>query len=78
MAQWKEKLKIIADTINHVIANDDFPTKITPAVLRDAVRAYPMMGGKRLRPALVMWSCGLFGGKPDRVLPAAAAVEIYP
>ncbi len=77
MAQWKEKLKIIADTINHVIADDDFPTKITPSILRDAVRAYPMMGGKRLRPALVMWSCGLFGGKPEQVLPAAAAVEIY-
>lgn len=77
MAQWKEQLKIIAETINKVIANDRFPEKIEPAVLRQAVRAYPMLGGKRLRPALVMWACGLFGGKPETVLPAAAAVEIY-
>lgn len=77
MAQWKEQLKNIANTINDFIANDRFPEKIEPAILREAVRAYPMLGGKRLRPALVMWSCGLFGGKPESALPAAAAVEIY-
>lgn len=77
MAHWKEQLKNIADTINLFIANDDFPHRIEPAILQNAVRAYPMMGGKRLRPALVMWACGLFGGDPQKVLPAAAAVEIY-
>ena len=73
MAQWKEQLKNIANTINDFIANDRFPEKIEPAILREAVRAYPMLGGKRLRPALVMWSCGLFGGKPESALPAGAA-----
>lgn len=41
------------------------------------VRLYPLRGGKRLRPALTLWSCGAVGGDPVRALNAAAAVEIY-
>jgi geranylgeranyl diphosphate synthase type II len=33
-------------------------------------------GGKRIRPALAVAFCELFGGKPDRALPFAAAVEM--
>jgi len=33
-------------------------------------------GGKRLRPALALAFCALFGGKEDRALPFAAAVEM--
>jgi len=38
---------------------------------------YPCRGGKRLRPALLLWSCGLLGGDESIAIPAAAAVEIY-
>ena len=77
MSDWKSQWKKIADQVSEQIRTDDFPDRIRPAFLRDAVRAYPCAGGKRLRPVLVMWSCGLFGGDPEQALPAAAAVEIY-
>jgi geranylgeranyl diphosphate synthase, type I len=41
------------------------------------VLAYPLRGGKMLRPALVLWSCGVFGGEPRLALPVAAAVEVF-
>lgn len=77
MSDWKTEWRFIADRVSHYIRTDDFPDRIRPDFLRDAVRAYPCAGGKRLRPVLLMWSCGLFGGEPDQALPAAAAVEIY-
>ncbi len=73
----KEALKDIAAQINSYIANDPFPEKIAPEYLRRAVRDYPMRGGKRLRPAIAVWSCGLFGGDIKRAYPVAAAIEIF-
>ena len=32
--------------------------------------------GKRIRPALTLWSCEALGGDPDWALPAAVAVEL--
>lgn len=63
--------------IDEVIANDPFPNNLQPNCLREAVMDYPCRGGKRLRPALLMWCCGLLGGDLTHALPAAAAVEIY-
>ncbi|MDH7601443.1 MAG: polyprenyl synthetase family protein, partial [Armatimonadota bacterium] len=48
-----------------------------PNDLREAVFAYLERPGKRLRPAVLMWSCGAVGGNEDSVLPAAAAVEVF-
>ena len=77
MSDWKTEWRLIADRVSHFIRSDHFTDSIRPDFLRDAVRAYPCAGGKRLRPVLLMWSCGLFGGDPAKALPAAAAVEIY-
>lgn len=73
----REELRKVAEDIQTFIANDSFPTTIEPAYLRRAVIDYPLRGGKRLRPALVLWTCGLLGGDPAKALAAAAAVEIY-
>ncbi len=70
-------LKHIVAMIDELIANDSFPDNLQPDCLRDAVIDYPQRGGKRLRPALLMWCCGLLGGTLSHALPAAAAVEIY-
>jgi geranylgeranyl diphosphate synthase type II len=43
--------------------------------LAEAVRYSLLAGGKRLRPALVLWSCELCGGSRDAAMPAALAVE---
>lgn len=35
------------------------------------------MGGKRLRPVMLLMACELFGGQPDDAMNAALAVEIF-
>lgn len=73
----KQELKINAERVTKVIKDDDFTDTITPNFLKDAVRDYPLRGGKHLRSALLSWCCGLLGGDPETAKFAAAAVEIY-
>ncbi|OWY66907.1 hypothetical protein B7486_34215 [cyanobacterium TDX16] len=47
----------------------------TPLRLLEAMRYSLEAGGKRLRPALVLWSAELCGGSPNAAMPAALAVE---
>lgn len=70
-------LEEIAGQLTRLIEEDPFPRQIQPDYLREAVLAYPLLGGKRLRPALTLWSCGLVGGNPDRAWQAALAIELY-
>ena len=46
------------------------------AVLDKACRYSLMAGGKRVRPALTLEFCRLFGGDPGHALPFGAAVEM--
>ena len=46
------------------------------AMLDEACRYSLLAGGKRVRPALTLEFCRLFGGDPQNALPFAAAVEI--
>ncbi len=73
----KNEVEKVAKRIGALIADDPFPEPVEPENLRSAVRAYPMRGGKRIRPALLLWSCGALGGDPETARFAAAAVEIY-
>jgi len=73
----KEELGRVSSDIIYILANDPFPSPIYPECLCSAVRSYPMRGGKRVRPALVLWACGALGGIPEEAMNAAAAVEIY-
>ena len=72
-----EELSKISALISKLIEKDDFPDTIEPIHLKNAVVSYPMRTGKRLRPALVMWGCGLLEGDIEQSEYAAAAVEIY-
>ena len=72
-----DELSKIAQDVNKVLQKDDFPESILPHYLKEAVLAYPLNGGKRLRPAIAMWSCGLFCQRPEKALLPAAAIEIY-
>lgn len=47
-----------------------------PSSLYDPVRYVMGMGGKRLRPRLLLLTAGLCGGKPEDAIPAARAVEM--
>ena len=48
----------------------------TDGVLDESMRYSLMAGGKRVRPALVLEFCRLFGGRVEDALPFAAAVEM--
>jgi geranylgeranyl diphosphate synthase type I len=71
------ELAVVGRRIGEILAADGFPDTVRPPMLAAAVRDYPSRGGKRLRPALVLWSCGLLGGDPRQAEFAAAAVEVY-
>lgn len=48
-----------------------------PADLYDPVRYMLRLGGKRIRPALTLMSCELFGGKYETALQAALGIEVF-
>lgn len=73
----KNELSEVCGLIDRVIGEDSFPERIEPEALKQAVRSYPSRGGKRLRPALLLWCCGAVGGDLENAIPAAAAVEIF-
>lgn len=73
----QESLKLISGEVERVLKSSAFPEKIEPEFLRCAVRDYPLRGGKRLRPAVLIWSCGLFGGSLERALYPACAAEVF-
>ena len=77
MTDFKDELRRVGEQIGDFLQHDPFPETVRPASLGDAVRDYPGRGGKRIRPALVLWACELFGGDREQALPAAAAIEIY-
>ena len=76
-SQLEKELALVRGLVEEFLEDDPFPETVRPPALREAVRLYPLRGGKRLRPALTLWSCGAVGGDPVRALNAAAAVEIY-
>ncbi len=76
-ALFKDELAKLSLKVSKIISDDEFPCKVSPKFLRDAVKDYPSRRGKGLRPALLTWSCGLLGGNPQLALMPSAAVEIY-
>jgi geranylgeranyl diphosphate synthase type I len=53
----------------------DFIRDDEPPNLIEASRQYPYAGGKRMRPAMVLASCGAVGGNPKDAMPLAVAIE---
>jgi len=63
--------------VSAYILDERFRNQFRPEQLREAVFAYLERPGKRLRPAVLLWSCGAVGGDEETALPAAAAVEVF-
>jgi geranylgeranyl diphosphate synthase type I len=51
--------------------------RFRPPDIEEAALSYFALGGKSLRPAVLLFSCGAVGGREEKALPAAAAVEVY-
>jgi geranylgeranyl diphosphate synthase type I len=52
-------------------------SEFKPVDIEEGVIYYTTLGGKRLRPAVLMAACGAVGGDITKALPAAASVELY-
>ena len=65
---------------SHILALEEYfeaeNTRDTYDFITDGLNYQFSTGGKRLRPALCLLSCELFGGEPSRALPFAMATEI--
>lgn len=72
-----DSLEAVADDIRTLILAHPFLEQVTPEYLRQGLTAYTERGGKMLRPALCMWSCGAVGGDPQQARYAAAACEMF-
>jgi geranylgeranyl diphosphate synthase type I len=72
-----DALKTRAQKVNSMIFNGDYRHKFAPKHLNEAVYSYFELGGKALRPGVLLFSCGAVGGEEERALPAAAGLEAY-
>jgi geranylgeranyl diphosphate synthase type II len=57
------------------LKNENYPE--TPGALYEPIRYIMDLGGKRMRPVLVLLSADLYGAKIHQAMPAAMAVEIF-
>ncbi len=60
-----------------LLQEEKYSQSFNPKELREAVYSYLTRPAKRLRPGILLFSCGAVGGDERRALPAAAAVEVY-
>ncbi|MBS1262383.1 MAG: Farnesyl diphosphate synthase [Calditrichaeota bacterium] len=75
--EFLNELALCADRVREIVCDDYYQERFVPDDLRDAVTLYTKSGGKRLRPAILLWSCGAVGGDPEIAWPAASAVELF-
>ncbi|MGF7080700.1 polyprenyl synthetase family protein [Mucilaginibacter sp. UYCu711] len=61
--------------IDKAVTNLKYP--VYPAELYEPIAYILNMGGKRMRPALLLMACDLFGGDVEKALPPALAIEVF-
>jgi geranylgeranyl diphosphate synthase type II len=69
------ELEIYQHAIEKKIEQLKFPQE--PRNLYEPIRYFLSLGGKRMRPALLMMSHELFGGKFEKVISPAVAMELF-
>ncbi|RYU92357.1 polyprenyl synthetase family protein [Mucilaginibacter terrigena] len=69
------KLEELQSLIASSVAELKFPEQ--PADLYEPIRYILALGGKRMRPALLLMACDLFGGDVEAALPPALAIEVF-
>ena len=67
--------KEILEKINSYIENLPYTRK--PQILYEPVRYVLSMGGKRIRPSLMLMAYNMFKDDPESILPTACAIETY-
>ncbi len=70
-----KKLEDLQAIISDAVRKLDFPGY--PAKLYEPISYILSLGGKRMRPALLLMACDLFDGDVDAAIPPALAIEIF-
>ncbi|PWG80424.1 polyprenyl synthetase family protein [Pararcticibacter amylolyticus] len=65
----------LQDLINKEIAEKHYP--LSPSELYDPIQYIMSLGGKRMRPALVLMACDLFEGSVIKALQPALGIEMF-
>jgi geranylgeranyl diphosphate synthase type II len=68
-------LNDLQEKINNGVNQLQFP--LDPAELYEPIKYILALGGKRMRPALLLMACDLFGGDVDKALSPALAIEVF-
>jgi geranylgeranyl diphosphate synthase type I len=63
--------------VQDYVLRPEYLNRFAPEDMREAVTCYFASGGKRLRPAVLLFSVGAVGGDESKALCAAAATEIF-
>ncbi|MEO6851080.1 MAG: polyprenyl synthetase family protein [Mucilaginibacter sp.] len=69
------KLSDLQAIISAEVDKLSFPTY--PVGLYEPIEYILSLGGKRMRPALLLMACDLFGGDIDKAVPPALAIEVF-
>jgi geranylgeranyl diphosphate synthase type II len=69
------KLEDLQSLIASSVAELKYPEY--PAELYEPIKYILAIGGKRMRPALLLMACDLFGGDVNAALPPALAIEVF-
>jgi len=77
MERLFEELAVRARKVRKFLRTHPWLARLSHPHLREAVESYIKAGGKCLRPAVVLFSCGAVGGEEERALPVAAGVEVF-
>ena len=72
-ADFKSALKETVVEVNQTL--NDFLPEGKPGIIHESMAYSVNAGGKRLRPALTLWTAQLLGGKKEQVMPIACAME---
>lgn len=70
-----KKLSDLQALINTGVVQLTFP--VYPAELYEPIRYILSLGGKRMRPALLLMACDLFGGDVHKAVAPALAIEVF-
>ncbi|MBD1392050.1 polyprenyl synthetase family protein [Mucilaginibacter glaciei] len=69
------KLEDLQSLIANSVAELKYPAY--PAELYEPISYILALGGKRMRPALLLMACDLFGGDVESAIPPALAIEVF-
>lgn len=73
----QHELRVRRQLVTDYLLQSEYGRRLQPTHIRDAAYSYLKLGGKSLRPAVLLLSCGAVGGEEEKAIPAAAGVEVY-